>query len=216
MAKTQNRGICQCCGREQAVLASGHMSKHGYEIKSDGSEAWFAGVCPGQHYQPLQKSRVQTDLTIASIRKECIALDSKADAYEKCEIDPETIKTNRWDPKTRQAVVIAWAEGSVYQQQEARKSVVWNLHRRAEIGRSTADGLETLADKVYGTELRVVTMDDADAPPPVLVGDERMMNGRKVVATRVFAGKVSYTIGKGYTGSTSTRGWRNLPKPAVE
>ena len=215
MAKTQNRGICQCCGREQAVLASGHMSKHGYEIKSDGSDAWFSGVCSGQHYQPLQKSRVQTDLTIASIRKECVALDSKADAYEKCEIDPETITTNRWDPKTRQAVVIAWAEGNRFQQQDARGRVVWRLRRRAHLGRETANSLESLADKVYGTELRVVNL-DADTPPPVLVGDERLMHARKIVATRVEAGKVYYFIGKGYTGSTSTRGWRNLPKPAAE
>lgn len=33
--KTQTRGICQCCGREQAVLnGTGFMSQHGYTVKN--------------------------------------------------------------------------------------------------------------------------------------------------------------------------------------
>lgn len=61
--KIQLRGNCPCCGRDQAVLASGRMSKHGYTVE----QGWFQGVCSGDSHAPMQKDRVVTDRIIAQV-----------------------------------------------------------------------------------------------------------------------------------------------------
>lgn len=58
--KTQLRGHCQCCTREQAVV-NGSMAHHGYNIKY----GFFNGTCPGHLHAPMEKSRAYSDKVIA-------------------------------------------------------------------------------------------------------------------------------------------------------
>lgn len=204
MTKTQLRGICQCCGRQQAVLAgSGRMSKHGYTV----DHGWFNGVCSGQHYLPLQKDRQQADLIVVQVREQCLQLDERVAQLRAGTIRPERVKTNRWDPKAREAVTISWEEASPYQRSSAVEAEVYKAEARARAGRQFADGLSQLADAVFGQELVEVKLEDG--PAPILCGEVRVLeNGRKATVTRVQGARVYWTDERGFKGWTGTTAWR--------
>lgn len=206
--KTQLRGICQCCGRDQAVV-SGRMSKHGYTVE----EGWFSGICTGQRYAPLQVSREQADRIIAQVREECDELDRRVESLRAGTSHPNTVKTDRWDPKTRESVHISWEEATPYQRTRAVENLCWGLKHRAEQGRSFATALEQTADRVHGTELRVVPVEAG--PEPILRGEVRNLpNGRTATVTSVDGARICWTDSKGFRGWTGSTRWRKFPKAA--
>lgn len=75
-ARIQLRGTCQCCGRVQAVLPTGKMTKHGYTVKNGG----FNGICYGEDYPPMEKSIEQTTRIIEQIQTDVEKLTWQ-DAY---------------------------------------------------------------------------------------------------------------------------------------
>ena len=85
----QTRGICQCCGREQAIV-NGRMAKHGYTVEC----GWFSGVCSGKNFVPMQVSRDHTDKLVAQVTKEVGDMISKANRIESGEVKPTTITRN--------------------------------------------------------------------------------------------------------------------------
>lgn len=204
--KTQTRGICQCCGREQAVLSSGVMSKHGYKVSEHG---WFVGVCSGRIHKPMQIDRTHADMTVKMVRAEVVTLRANAAKMTAHEINPASCKTNDYDSVAREYRTIPFADGNQWQQRDARKHAVWQFTRRAEMGESFANSLEALADKYHGQALRVVPVDAG--PAPVRSGDQRTGgNGRVLTAYRIDGARVYWKDAKGYKGWTGTQAWRRM------
>jgi len=146
--KNQIRGNCQCCGRLQAVR-NGHMSKHGY-TKQHG---WFAGVCSGERYAPMQVSREHTDKVIADITAEIPELIAKADQVKAGNLFPKTIVMGRYDNKKE----IPFADADKQQQARAVFSLECSFRNRASAGESFIKTLAEIANEKHGTELLVVT-----------------------------------------------------------
>jgi hypothetical protein len=146
--KNQIRGNCQCCGRLQAVR-NGHMSKHGY-TKQHG---WFAGVCSGEHYAPMQVSRTQTDKVIADITAEIPELIAKADQVKAGNLTPKFIVVGRYDNKKE----IPFADADIQQQARAVYSLEWSFRNRASGGKTFIATLDEIANEKHGTELLVIT-----------------------------------------------------------
>jgi hypothetical protein len=205
--KTQTRGICQCCGHDQAVLGTGRMSKHGYTVK----DGWFNGVCSGQKHRPLQIDRTVTDHTIADVRAQCKALRERAARLESGEIDPTTVR-GHYSITLRDYPTIPFAHGTEYQQDEARKSAVFTARRRAEIGEGFADSLTRMAADYHGQPLREVAVDAG--PAPIQLGEQRQGAQRLLTCSEVRAGRVYWKDSNGKRGWTGTQAWRRLPAAA--
>lgn len=217
-AKIQLRGICQCCGREQAVLR-GYMAKHGYTVK----DGWFSGICTGQHFAPMQISREQADNIAAQVRKECVELRALVADLTSGKKHPTLAKSGEWKlerhPKgymERVDVMVPFKDAPARHQTEAREAAIWKTTRRAEMGESFANDLQARADKYHGADLREVRA--ADGPEPIAVGEQRTLSsGNVATVERVDGARVYWntdpygngTLRRGWTGS---RAWRQLPK----
>lgn len=205
--KTQLRGICQCCGREQAVVR-GLMSKHGYTVENH----WFNGICSGERFAPMQKERAQADAIVVAVRKQCDELEALAAAYESGEKVPDTVRkacTRRDEEPT-----MPWAEALPHQQREEVARRVWNNRQRARAGRDFASMLSASADKFHGTALREV--ERTEGPAPIRIGERRELNTAAIpkhiaVVTRVDRHRVYWKVEGFRSGWTGTRAWRALP-----
>lgn len=197
----QLRGICQCCGREQAVT-NGRLAKHGYTVE----QGWFEGVCSGANYAPMNKDRTRTDFIVASVRAEVVELQKLVAKLESGKAKPTTCQ-GHWNHQKREYDQIPFAEAPEYAQKEAVRSMIWKTTRRAEMGTSFANMMEGLADKVFGTELREVAR--AEAPAPIRHGETRKgTSGSILKVTRVDGARVYWISEKGTRGWTGTRAWR--------
>ena len=207
--KQQLRGICQCCGRQQAVV-NGAMSKHGYTVE----QGWFSGVCTGQHYAPMQISRDHADDIIASVRTECIDLRARAAGLKAGTIKPLMAKTggkieeagvSRWKWKDE---VVPFANATAHYQREAVQAEVWVAERRAQMGEDFATSLERMANEYHGKALDVVQREAG--PAPILIGEKRQ--GKRVLTVSSIEGaRVYWTDAKGFKGWTGTQAFRNMP-----
>lgn len=205
MTKTQTRGICQCCGRDHAVLAFGRMSKHGYTVKN----GWFNGVCSGHRHLPLQIERTVTDSIIQSVRRDCDRLDQVAVDLKSGKTHPNEAANGKRDNRGH-AILCPFAEAAPWHQKEAVRFAIWNAEQRAQLGRSFADGMEKLAERIYGTELRVVPV--TEGPAPILCGETRTLSScRTATVTRVERGRVYWKDERGFNGWSGTPAWRKLP-----
>lgn len=209
--RIQLRGICQCCGRQQAVV-SGSMSKHGYEVK----EGWFQGVCSGEHFAPMQKSRAQADTIVREVREECVVLRKKADLVRAGGLKPREAKSGRRVKVEKARGGYPWEEEMVpfeqapsWHQKEAIESMAWRLQRRAEIGESFASGLEKLADEYYGKELLEVKRDAG--PVPIVAGERRQSKRGVLIALGQFGAMVHWKDERGFKSKMSSRSWRLMP-----
>ena len=142
--KNQIRGNCQCCGRQQAVK-NGRMAKHGYTVE----RGWFAGVCSGERFAPMQVSREQTDKVIADITAEIPELIAKADQVKAGNLLPKTIVVGRYDNKQE----IPFADASPLQKSKALTSLEWSFRNRAHAGESFIKTLAEIADEKHNTAL---------------------------------------------------------------
>jgi hypothetical protein len=205
VTKTQIRGICQCCGREQAVMASGLMSKHGYTVE----HGWFSGVCYGQRHRPMQIDRSVADDTIRTVRADCVELDETAAALKAGRVTPATCKTPHYNAAKRDFDRVAWADATPYQQEQAVAAAISRAESRARTGRAFADQLQALADRYHGQPLLTVAVEAGPAP---IGSDERRVLPRGIAAVRyVERGMVHWRDERGFSGRMSTRSWRALP-----
>lgn len=210
--KTQKRGICQVCGREQAIVG-GLMSKHGYTVKG----GWFQGICGGQRHKPLNVERTVTDRTVKAVRDEAAELRITAKEMEAGTINPKITKRTWNNTKGDYDVTeVPYADAPKWDQDEARRSAAWNLNRRAEMGESYGDQMEALADSVHGTPVRIVPVESG--PAPILCGERRFSESSHDVMTvvdvrgpRVYWTMARGTEGKVYKGWTGTQAFRKLP-----
>lgn len=151
-SKTQVRGICQCCGREQAVVR-GNMAKHGYTVE----QGWFNGVCSGEHYAPMQVSRERADQIVAQVRREVEELKVQVVKIARREADPTSVqKPGEYVRRGEKPTFVEFASLPAYQQADVIRQMVWNTENRIRMGTSFADQLEALANRVHGTELKTV------------------------------------------------------------
>lgn len=215
----QRRGICQCCGRQQAVLATGLMSKHGYKVE----EGWFDGICPGQRFAPMEISRAQADATIKAVRAECKSLRKRHADLKAGKVKPLMAKTgnkkpvegkHRWEWPDE---TVPFAQAPEYYQEEAVQSAAWQALRRAEMGESFAADLERLADQYHGKPLVEVRREAG--PEPIVKGEQRIgPSGNVLTASRTEGARVYWTMPRGdkvFKGWIGTQAWRRFPKVAT-
>jgi hypothetical protein len=207
----QIRGNCQCCAREQAVVG-GLMSKHGYTVE----HGWFQGVCSGNHYQPMQVSRVETDRIVSEIRAEIPKLLALSDQYESGYIKPESVTKRVLDVELRKwvDVKIAFAEATLLEQSRAVDQIVWGLRNKARSGKDFANQLESIADKVHGKPLIEVAKKEVI---PIRVGDKKLSKESgsvftcfKVDGARVYWSATRASDGKEMRSWMGSQAWRKL------
>lgn len=205
-ARIQLRGICQCCGREQAVV-NGYMSQHGYDVE----QGYFRGVCPGRDFAPMQQSREQTDRIVAKLRQEAPMLVARAEEYRAGNIVPELAAEGPW----YKAKMILFADASKYQQQAAVKEAIAACEGRARAATSIANTFERLADEYYGKPLKEEKVQAG--PAPIARGDRRVGGGGFVlIAQRIERGRVYWTSEDGTKKSwTGTAAWRRFDTAAA-
>lgn len=209
--KIQIRGNCPCCGRDQAVVSSGLMSKHGYTVDN----GWFNGVCGGDRHAPMQVQREVTDTLVASVRLQVASLLAHVEKLKagttnpaECHAGSERVN-GKWQPK-----LIAWADANDYQRKEAVKDSICADESRARMGAAFATEIENLVNAVHGKPLREVEVNDG--PAPILSGEQRVSKGGAILtATRSERGRVYFkSDGPTYRGLwIGTQTWRGLPTP---
>lgn len=205
----QTRGHCQCCGRQQAVRHG--ISAHGYTV----ANGWFQGVCQGHRYAPLEKNRETTDRMVSEIRAEAVALRIKAEETLAGKHDPVEYKTGfmKMVDGKRVSETALFADAPEYKQQDIRKYEAHLLTYRAKAGEDFANMMSALADKVHGTELKVVAK-----PQPaerIQAGDKRINSkGLVMTAVRQDGQRLYFSYeradGKVLTSWVSPRSWRTM------
>ena len=179
-ANIQIRGNCQCCGNDQAVVR-GYASKHGYTVNN----GWFNGVCSGQHYEPVQVSRVQADRIVESVRESVAALRVELEAVASGKVTPKTIVKGYGKNRTE----IKFADAALYEQEGAVEDLKRAIAHRINAGEDFAKHLEAVANKYHGQPLREVNL---DAPVGIVVGSSVKVQGSVVTVT-----KIEYRVARG-------------------
>lgn len=199
--RKQLRGNCQCCGRQQAVLGTGRISKHGYTVENH----WFSGVCQGEHYLPLQKSRDQADEIVDRVRTDCDELERTANAYREGKAHPARIAKPVYRHGEDQTK--AWEEATAGERELGIQSAIYQIESRVRGGRAFADMLEQLANDRHGQPLFEVEVETG--PAPILFDEKRKSPiGRVLSVVRVDGQRVYWKDEKGFKGWTGSSAWR--------
>ena len=214
-ANNQIRGICQCCGREQAVVSGGRMSNHGYTVK----DGWFQGVCTGNNFAPMQVSRAEADRVVAHVRKDVEDLKVKLQGVIAGTIKPEfavrRVRERQASGLTKAVdKIIPFAELNEYEQRNEVKLFQHKLENRIASGTYFANELEGLADKYHGTELKEVAR---PAPTAHIEKGEKRQGQKYVLIARYQEGaRVYWKTETGLQGWTGSKAWRSMPLVADE
>jgi len=199
----QTRGICQCCGREQAIV-NGKMAKHGYTVEC----GWFQGVCAGKKFAPIQVSRTETDAIIASVRQEVAELIAKANSVASGDLKPATIVRS---PRFKKEV-IAFADAQSWEQADAIKHMEFTFRRNAEMGVDFANMMEKIANEFHGKEL--VKVEKKPAAEFIMPRDQKIdAQGNVCICTSVEGARVYFKFdknGKTYKTWIGSQAWRKL------
>jgi hypothetical protein len=204
----QTRGICQCCGREQAIV-NGRMAKHGYTVEC----GWFQGVCAGKNFVPMQVSREHTDVLVAQVRKEVIEMISKANRIASGEVKPTTITLNKNRRNSLDGKeIVQFADATAYEQKQALESIEWDLRRSAQMGTDYANMMEKIANEFHGKEL--VTVEKKPAAEFIMPRDQKIdAQGNVCICTSVEGARVYFKFdknGKTYKTWIGSQAWRKL------
>jgi hypothetical protein len=178
-ANIQIRGNCQCCGNDQAVVR-GYASKHGYTVNN----GWFNGVCSGQHYEPVQVSRVQADRIVESVRESVAALRVELEAVASGKVTPKTIVKGYGKNRTE----IKFADAALYEQEGAVENLKRAIAHRINAGEDFAKHLEAVANKYHGKPLTEIKLDEVG----IVVGSSVKVQGSVVTVT-----KIEYRVARG-------------------
>lgn len=205
MSRTQLRGICQCCGRQQAVVR-GNMSKHGYTVEN----GWFRGVCSGDMHKPVEKDRSVLDAVVKSVRADCVALAEKVETWKAGTAHPEKVRTGNL--VNGKEVLISWEEANELQRRKGLERAIYGTESRIRAGRSFADTMERIGDQYHGQPL--VEVEIKDAPAPVQVGEKKQGAKRVLTVYRVQGARVYHKDDAGFKGWTGIQAWRKLPDVA--
>lgn len=206
MSKTQTRGNCQRCGRQQAVR--GAVAKHGYTVE----HGYLEGVCTGHLFAPLQVERAEADRVILACREDAPRLMKRA-----ADLEAGLVFPARASAGTRSRVsqfvwaddTVPFAEATLRHQREAVASEKYRCESRARAALAFADDLEKLADQLHGTDLVVVQL--APAAARVQEGERRVCASGVLVARYQDGARVYWTRAKdGFRGWSGTQAWRGF------
>lgn len=205
--RTQLRGNCQCCGREQAIK-NGAMAHHGYTVKN----GWFEGACNGHLFEPMQVSTHQTYRIIAKVQEQIVDLKQEIARLQSGKAHPAEVKSSC----VRNAPMVPWAEAQDWQKRDALASLIYSKKNRIRAGEDFIAGMDKLAKKVHGQPLREVTI--GDAPDAIPIGEKRRSPGGRVMTVvrvdgaRVYWGLETVNPKKAYswTGSSAWRKYELL------
>lgn len=208
MNKTQTRGNCSCCGRDQAVVATGKMSKHGYTVEN----GWFLGVCNGDRFAPMQVQREVTDHIITTVRKDVKKLENYAADLKSgrktlglVPMPGEYVCTSRGEKPT----MVEWKDLNQYKRADALNHAIYAAESRARSGADFANMMEKLLNEVHGQPLRVVELQAA--PAPVREGERRVFpSGAVAIARYAERGRVYWRTEEGRKGWEGIQSWRKL------
>lgn len=206
-ATLKTLGNCQCCGNQQAVLARGTMSNHGYTVEN----GWFNGVCPGNDYLPLQQDRSRLDLTVNNIlNAELPALAIQLKEMKAGKILPTACKSG---PGFR-ATDIPFAQGTKGLQDQAINRMIHDTESRIRAGQLYCKDMLALADRVHGQPLTTVTK--GPKGPRIQTDDKRLLGQTTVTCKYQDKGRVYYTFkrsdGTLFSSWMGTQAWRKLPQ----
>lgn len=198
--KTQLRGYCQLCGREQAISKRGAMAHHGYTVEN----GYFQGPCSGHRFAPIQRSRAQADMIVASVRLQVADLRARIAGLKAGTVKPDTA----WDYGHK--AEIPFSEAPEYAQEYAIDSEIRDCERRASSGTGFADYMAALIEREHGQALRTVTVEPAAAP--IQHGERRLFPSGKIGKALYQEGaRVYWTFGDGKKYWHGSRAWRALP-----
>lgn len=211
-------GNCQCCGRSQAVVGGGLMSKHGYTVKG----GWFEGVCSGDRYSPMQVSRVHTDEIVAQVLEDVEGLKQDVEALKTGKKFPSMVEVGskkylgngKWSDN-----LVPFEEAPSYAQRNGVESAIYRLESRIRAGESFATSMTALVNRVHGTPL--VQEKKPEVAAKILSGEKRVSEGGSVLtaryqeAARVYWSRPS-TDGRTASGWMGSRAWRALSLVEVE
>jgi len=192
------------------VLFRSTMAHHGYTVRN----GWFNGVCSGNQFEPVERSRKTLDATVAAILKSTGELRAEADRIEAGQLPEKLLyRANRYSD----AVMTPIADIPADALRACLNSEIFRLRRRAEIGEQTAAYLTAVADTFHGKDL--IEVRPEDKPEAIVPGDRRINSvGTPVECRRVEGAKVYYVDatlpadGKRRLYKTSTRSWRAMAK----
>lgn len=148
-------GICQACGRRQAVhVKTGLIAKHGYTTEY----GFFNGTCGGSDALPLE---LDTKVNVATVDA-LIKFAAKQEAQAEGEINtvPVTVYERDAYGRRQKATVQVGAEEYAARHdcygrfEDAVQRVRYGLRRTAEIVRADAADLKALRNKVHGQPLQ--------------------------------------------------------------
>lgn len=149
-------GICQACGRRQAVhINTGNIAKHGYTT----DYGFFNGTCGGSDELPLELDTAVNIATVAGMVAYAAKLDARADA-EITEVLVE-FGPSRWvgNRRTRDSKMMGREEFAATLPAYANfdrkvEEVRFNLRRDARMTRLAASDIDALRDTVHGQPLQ--------------------------------------------------------------
>lgn len=206
-AKTQERGHCPCCGREQAVIDD-HMSKHGYTVE----HGWFQGICSGQQFAPIEHDREVADKVVIAVRSDVERLMARIAPLENGEVHPAEI-TEFCNSNSK---LIPWDEAPGYRQRQVIEGLVSEMRFRARQGVIFADFLEKVIAEYHGKPLLVATL--PEPPKPIRAGEKRKASSGLILTAKCQdRARVIYTFqreqgGKVFQAWLGTQAWRKLEK----
>jgi len=202
--KTQLRGHCQCCGRQQAVPKRGTMAHHGYEVQ----DGYFSGVCQGHQYEPIERDTTIVVSVIASVRRQAVGLRQHAADLRSGRVTPEIVRGD-WNAATREYDMIPFDGAPKWRQEQAVEAAAYQYESRGRAADSFSDGLKAIVAERAGKPLIVVPVEAGSAP--VQPGERKVAPRGVLTAVYVERGMVRWKDDRGYTSKMSTRSWRNLP-----
>lgn len=207
--KTQLRGHCPYCGRQQAIK-NGTMAHHGYTV----DWGYFNGVCTGQQHRPLEQDRTVWDLLKARLLEDADQHDDIARRLEDGTLDPkgktEKVRTGYGQYEMK---FTPWNDLDQWQQRDERRAAVWASRSRAKGNRDHVKWMDELADKVHGQPL--IEVKKAEAPEHISRGEKRKLGDGTVATVHENQGRrivFRYTseTGKVRQGWMAPISWRKL------
>lgn len=203
----QLRGICQCCGREQAVV-KGRIAKHGYVVEN----GWFQGVCSGHNYQPMQLDVTATNVIIAQVNADIVKLQETLVSYTNGVKTPSSVTRRKYDATIRDYISVTtnWADLSAYDQDHELKAAIYYLQNRINSGNSFISTMNRLINDYHGQPLREVVK--GEGPTKIALGESRKRRGVVMTVVEIRSHYVYATIGDRANAKAkiSTKEWRTL------
>ncbi|QYW02621.1 hypothetical protein CPT_Marzo_079 [Stenotrophomonas phage Marzo] len=204
MNKIQKRGICQVCGREQAVN-KGVMAKHGYTVEY----GFFEGTCPGAGNKPLNETRELLDIIIGQQNEFIAEMEVLVEGLKNGKKFPKQVKV--W--KLNKYEMVDFNDLNEYQKEREVQIAIVNTEGMIKSRQNWIKMMDALAVATLGTDLREV---EQVAGPARIGSGEKKVSGSGRVLTSLYqdGARVYYNYtndaGKVLKGWVGSAAWRKL------